>query len=58
MNVSTEDLKTNFNAMLAVRNMELGTAEAAVADVLVDLLPDGLDVASILKGAAACLESK
>ena len=59
MNVPTQDLLNNVRDMLAVLNMEQGTAEAAVASVVSAALPDQMsnaDVVATLRGAADWLE--
>ena len=59
MNVPTQDLLNNVRDMLAVLNMEQGTAEAAVASFVSAALPDQMsnaDVVATLRGAADWLE--
>ena len=59
MNGPTQDLLNNVRDMLAVLNMEQGTAEAAVASFVSAALPDQMsnaDVVATLRGAADWLE--
>lgn len=59
MNVPTQDLLENVRGMLAVLNMEKGTAEAAVASFVSAALPEAMsnaDVVATLRGAADWLE--
>ena len=59
MNVPTQDLLNNVRDMLAVLNMEQGTAEAPVASFVSAALPDQMsnaDVVATLRGAADWLE--
>ena len=60
MNVTTEDLKENFRAVLAVKCYELGNKEAAVGSVLLSLLPEGFSNAEcveMLRGGADYIEN-